>query len=284
MQPDQPSETAKLAAIMRAAHQILDDDPKILVDEIGVGLVEGTSEPDIRQQEESLREPTSLVLRSIFAYRSRFVEQRLEAAVAQGVPQYVILGAGLDTFAYRQPQWASNIRVIEVDHPTSQRLKQACLRRSSIEVPANTSWCAVDFEHTSLDEGLTGCPYDPQAPAFFSWLGVTQYLTRSALEKTLRFCAACPPGSRIAFTIELPLELLSGLGRQVSEYSERYCEDRGEPWLSRLAPDPMADWLRDLGFSKVECPTPEIVQDRYFRGREDGLAAPSMMRVLCAEV
>src|SRR5260370_40550562 len=121
-------------------------------------------------------------LRSAFVLRSGFVEDCLQSAVTGGIRQYVILGAGLDPFAYRQPGWARNLAIFEVDHPSSQEYKKERLAARGIQIPANLRFCPCDFEHQSLDEALAAISFERGTTTFFSWLGVTQYLTRDAIE------------------------------------------------------------------------------------------------------
>lgn len=189
----QASNTAIITAVLRAAHQILDAHPKILDDPVAIGLVEGSSTADIRTQESDLQQPLKRLARSLFVMRSRFAEDQLAEAVQAGVRQYVLLGAGLDTFAYRQPAWARPLQIIEVDQPASQAFKRERLGHAGVAIPDNVTFCPLDFERTSLQEGLGAVAFDPQVPTFFVWLGVTQYLTSEAIAATLQLCSPCRP-------------------------------------------------------------------------------------------
>jgi methyltransferase (TIGR00027 family) len=204
MRSDAGSETAIFTAIQRAAHQILDAPPRILDDPLAVGFAPGSSEPELQAAAPRLQQPTMKVLRSIFVFRSRFAEDALREAVDAGVRQLVVLGAGFDTFAFRQPPWARGLRIFEVDHPRSQEWKRRRLAERDIAVPANVRFCPVDFERVSLEAGLAAGGFERREPAFFSWLGVTQYLTRDAVLGTLRGVRALAPGTRIVFEIVLP--------------------------------------------------------------------------------
>ena len=176
-------------AIFRAAHQVLDASPKILDDPVAVDLVEGASVAAIRAAEADHQTPGRRLARALFVLRSRFAEDQLAEAIRPGigpgggpgggqrVGQYVVLGAGLDTFAYRQPRWARHLAIIEVDHPASQAFKRQQLRRHQIAVPDNLAFAPIDFERQDLASGLSGGPFAADRPTFLSWLGVSQYLT-----------------------------------------------------------------------------------------------------------
>jgi methyltransferase (TIGR00027 family) len=280
----QPGGTAILPAVLRAAHQLLDDHPKILDDPVAIGLVEGTSAAAIRTQEAELQHPLFRLVRAAFVLRSRFAEDQLASAVTAGVRQYVILGAGLDTFAYRQPAWARSLRIIEVDHPASQTLKREHLAHARISIPDNVAFCAIDFERTTLQEGLGGAAFDAQVPTFFSWLGVTQYLTSAAIAATLRWVLTLPAASGIAFTFVLPETVLAGEDLQASPVFAARAAARGGPWITRFEPEPLRQWLRVLGFTEVVHLTPAHAAERYFAGRTDGLRAPILEQLICATI
>jgi len=265
------SSTMILTAIARAAHQVLDHEPRILHDPIAIGLAEGCSREEILAAAPDHRTPIALLLRSAFVLRSRFAEDCLRSAVERGIRQYVILGAGLDTFAYRQPAWARELVIFEVDHPSSQEYKRERLTASRIEIPANLCFCPCDFEQQSLEEALAAISFDRRATTFFSWLGVTQYLTREAIETTLRFVASLPHGSEIVLQFVVPQDHLSGIDAEVSLFAASGAAMRGEPWITRIDPEDCETWLGKLGFSKVIRLTQEDAQRRYFHGRRDGL-------------
>jgi methyltransferase (TIGR00027 family) len=185
MHHDEASRTTQRPAVLRAAHQILDDDPKIHADPVAVGLTPESSAEAIRVNASLIRSRDYTLLRSAFVLRARYAEDCLAEAALGGVCQYVILGAGLDTFAYRQPEYARAMPIFEVDHPASQTWKQGCLARRGIVTPANLAFVAVDFERDRLAECLAAEGFDASKPAFFSWLGVVQYLTKPAIEDTL---------------------------------------------------------------------------------------------------
>jgi methyltransferase (TIGR00027 family) len=206
-------------------------------------------------------------LRASIAARSRFAEDSLEAAVARGVRQYVILGAGLDSFAYRNPFSAGGLRVFEVDHPATQAWKRDRLREAGVEVPGPLTFAPVDFEKETLADGLARAGFAADVPSFFSWLGVTVYLTRSAVMATLAYVASrTAPGSEIVFTF---LED-SDASERASSIRDR-ARAHGEEWLSFFEPADLALSLRRLGFTVVEHFDAAGVNRRYFGDRRDGL-------------
>jgi methyltransferase (TIGR00027 family) len=167
---------------MRVLHQMFDDEPKILEHPIAVRLVDKQSTFFKLNQEllEHLPVATRLRFKSAFVIRSRYAEDCLAESLSNGVRQYVVLGAGLDTFAYRQPSWADSLRIFEVDHPATQRWKRRRLAEAGISVPRNVTLVPVDFEKISLAAGLTQAGLDFATPTFFSLLGVSQYLGEEA--------------------------------------------------------------------------------------------------------
>ena len=279
------SGTAIYPAVLRAAHQIVDDNPKIFTDPVAVSLVDWTGGLELRARFFEFQQPFSRLIRSVCVLRNRFAEDELETAVSEGVQQYIILGAGLDTFAYRQPLWAANIRIIEVDHPASQQFKRTHLARVGITKPANVEYCPIDFERTTLTEGLASASlFDIHAPAFFSWLGVNQYLTHSAIEATSRFVLSLSVLSRIAFTFVLQDTCLDGEDLWIARMLASSTISSGEPWLSRFDPQALQQWLFELGFSNVFYLSPTRASGRYFGRRTDGLRAPIYEQLMCALV
>ncbi len=172
--------------------------------------------------------PVGRDFRGFMAARSRYTEDRLAEAVAGGVTQYVVLGAGLDTFAYRNP--FATLRVFEVDFPATQVWKRAMLNEAAIAVPANLVFVALDFEHQTLAEGLTGAGLDFQKPAFFGWLGVVPYLTLDAFRATLKVVAQMPAGSAVTFDYAVAPETLSPIGRIAFDRLSERVAAAGEPF------------------------------------------------------
>lgn len=278
----QASRTAEGAALLRAAHQVLDGAPKVLEDPVAVHLL-GASSAETLGAGDPLQQPLVRLARAATVLGGRFIEDELRSAVQRGVRQYVLLGAGFDTFAYRQPGWASDVRIIEVDHPASQERKQERLAAAGVGIPPNVAYVPIDFELTTLAGGMVSEHFDPTLPAFFAWRGVTQYLTRSGIEATLRFVLSLPRASGIGLTFCLP-DAAAAEDEAAARFFAEYGAGLGEPWISRFEPERMVDWLRELGFREVTHLTPETAHERYFRGRSDGLRVPIYEQVVSAIV
>ena len=270
MDENKRSRTSDIPAIMRAVHQSADDEPKILLDPVVPKLVDASA-IDADWLAPILGHPFARQWRAGFLVRSRYAEDCLAEAVARGLGQYLILGAGLDTFSWRQPPWAHAVRIFEIDYPATQSSKRKLLGRAHIASPPNVTFVPIDFEITSLEQALRPAGFLFDRPAFCSWLGVTQYLTDATIEATLAFILSLPRGSEVVLSFILPQKDLSGIeGDAVATAAARAAEV-GEPWLSRFDPADLASRLDGMGFSSVVHLTPEQVHERYLRGRHDGL-------------
>jgi methyltransferase (TIGR00027 family) len=214
-------------------------------------------------------------LRAHVVLRSRFAEDRLAAAVSRGVRQYVILGAGFDTFALRQPPWARELRILEVDHAGTQDVKRSRLAAAGLAMPGNARLGSIDFEHESLSDGLRRHGVALDEPAFFSWLGVTMYLEEDAIDAVLRTVAAFPAGSEIVLTFALPP------GDAPSPFDER-AANLGEPWVSYFTPETLAAKLLGVGFARVDFLSPAEAEARYFRPRPADLPVPQRTNIVAA--
>ena len=190
------SRTALSVALRRAAHQI-HDSPVVFNDPLAVGILGATYAEELRRTPLRPDKPFSIALRAFLVARSRYAEDNLKRAVDSGVYQYVLLGAGLDTFAYRNPY--SQLRVFEVDHPATQQWKRELLQRNNIAIPDSITYTPVDFERQSLSAQLSDAGFNCQAPAFFAWLGVVPYLTLEAFRATINFIVRPDPRKRPHF-------------------------------------------------------------------------------------
>jgi len=271
MEPTQRSRTLELPTIMRALHQILDEDPKILYDPIAPRLLD--DKDDLQWLAPLLEHPFAKQWRAGFALRTRYAEDCLAEAMQRGVRQYVVLGAGLDTFAYRQPAWSASLRIYEVDLPVSQQWKRGRLKTANIAVPPNLTFVPSDFEHTSLADALRMAGFGFDALTLCSWLGVTMYLTSDAIEATFRFVLSLPRSSELVFSFLLPQHEISGIEAEALAISAQRAAEVGEPWLTRLNAHELAAKLRAMGFSRVIHLLPEEADERYFSNRRDGLRA-----------
>jgi methyltransferase (TIGR00027 family) len=248
---EEPSFTALTAAAARAAHLIVDDEPRIFADVLASAML-GDQAGELLAYHRA--HGTHLVLRSARAQaacRSRYTEDRLAGSVRRGVTQYVILGAGLDSFAYR-PGLAGQVQTFEVDHPATQRWKRRLLSAARIAAPDGVTFVPVDFESDSLAGRLAEYGFDPSRPALFSWLGVTLYLTRAAIGQTLAVIGRFAPGTEIITDYMLPAGLRDEDGDSYVEQVAPVAGQRGEPWLTFLSPGDMSGLLAEHGFGSVE--------------------------------
>ena len=202
--------------------------------------------------------------------RIRYAEECLEDAFAAGVGQYVVLGAGLDTYALRQPGRARGVRVFELDHPATQKLKRERVRRIDGRLPSDLVLVPIDFETERLNEALAGTSFDPEAPAFFSWLGTTYYLSRDAIRETLACIAlAAAPGSRIVLDYKLPRHLVPTGSRPLNDKLERLVKRLGEPMRSEFTPGELNDEMARIGFVAMDRVPPDEQIRRYLKDRND---------------
>jgi methyltransferase (TIGR00027 family) len=264
MEIGRASKTALGVAIRRAAHQLVDR-PPVLVDPIAVRLVGSGYRGKMGRASHRVGRD----FRAFMAVRSRAVEDRLAKAVAQAVRQYVVLGAGLDTFAYRNPY--PELRVFEVDFPDTQTWKQALLDEASIALPAGLTFVPLDFERQTLAQELAKAGFDARQPAFFGWLGVVPYLTLAAFRATLDTIAQLPAGSAVSFDYQLAPETLSPQGRTAFDALAKRVAAAGEPFRLLFTPDTMAAELRRTGFRRFEQWNYEQLNELYFKNRADGL-------------
>jgi methyltransferase (TIGR00027 family) len=267
MQEDQFSWTARRVAIRRAAHQLLDD-PKVLDDPLALRIIGAEAAEALRS---SPRESHgfSRAFRAFMAARSRYAEDQLAQAVAHGVKQCVVLGAGLDTFACRNPH--SGLRVFEVDHPATQAWKRDQLQAGGITIPSTLTFVPLDFEQQTLADGLRQAGFRESEPVFFSWLGVTPYLTHAAFRATLSFIAKMPPGSGVVFDFTIDRKLLNPGQRIAAEALARRVAEAGEPFQLFFDPANLQEVLKGLGFRRTEFLEREQLNARYFNNRTDGL-------------
>ena len=278
MHDAKPSRTAQRVAMRRAAHQLLDQ-PRVFDDALAVAIAGPESE---RPSDAQL--PYARSLRAFLVVRSRYAEDQLARAVERGIRQYVVLGAGLDTFAYRNPYQSTGLHVFEVDHPATQEWKRAQLHAAGITIPQEMTFAAVDFERESLEEGLLAAGFSPQEPAFFSWLGVTPYLSRAAFDATMHFIASLPSGSGVVFDYALERSLLSPQQQLALDALSARVARAGEPFQLFFNPRELNGDLARWGFGWIEDLGCDQINARYFAGRADGLAVTGGGHLLGCEV
>ena len=197
--------------------------------------------------------------------------------------QYVILGAGLDTFAYRQPPLDRPLRIWEVDHPATQAWKRQRLEEAAIAIPGNLTFAPIDFEHESLADVLLAAGFEPEAGAVFSWLGVVPYLSRPAIMATLAYVAAATSaGGGIAFDFAIPPSQLTIMQRAAFEVLSARVRAAGEPWQTFFDPGELAGELRGLGYAVAEDVPPATINARYLAGRSDRLEVGGMGHLMWA--
>ena len=272
------SKTSLATAYLRAAHQILDS-PLVLDDPIALPLLGVGAETQIRSAKDKYMSPGAKALRAHVVLRSRYAEDQLRNSIRRGITQYVILGAGFDTFALRQPAWADSLTIIEIDHPNTQELKQAKIHEAGISVPGNLKFLPVDFERESIDEVLNRAEVDHKNPAFFSWLGVTMYLTRATIAATLRYMSASPTGSEVVLTFLQNAELESPYAQTLAARAAEI----GEPFVSYFTPDSIKNELLTCGFSEAYVLAPDKSAD-YFSDKMGTLTNPKRSSIASAIV
>jgi methyltransferase (TIGR00027 family) len=277
-----PKPSALKVAILRAAHQLLDT-PVVFEDALALKILGTAEEKSLRGNPSQYNTPRLKALRAALVVRSKLAEDRWTQSQAHGVRQYVILGAGLDTFAYRNPDH-DRIRIFEVDLPATQRWKRECLRVAGIEEPVSLIFVPVDFERSTLAEGLGQVAFRNSEPAFFSWLGVTMYIDEEAVMSTLRFIASLAPGSGVVFDYGVLPRLLSPRERSGMELLAAKAAEQGELWKTYFDPSALASTLRSLGFNEVEDFGPEELNELYFPRRLDGFRKSGVSRLICARI
>jgi methyltransferase (TIGR00027 family) len=261
------SKTALRVALRRAAHQ-LHDSPLVFDDPLAVAILGESYASELERTPLRADRPFSVALRAFLVARSRYAEDTLRRAVDSGIAQYVLLGAGLDTFAYRNPY--PHLRVFEVDHPATQLWKRQLLQSSRIAVPESLTYTPVDFERQSISEQLRETGFDDQTPAFFSWLGVVPYLTYDAFRAVIGFVSAQAHGSGIVLDYGQPPSVLSPLERLAHQSLASRVEQAGEPFQLFFTPGEIATEL--AAFRDIEDVGSAEINERYFGGRSDQLA------------
>lgn len=293
MRPGSWSRTAEATAAMRAAHLLLDDDPKVFTDPYAarlLGIDPGLARLFLPRLGPLLRRrlrrsdppwlrsrwPTGTRrMRAQILVRSRYAEDRLADATRRGVDQVVILAAGLDSFAFRHPDGAAGVRVFEVDHPASQALKRNRLDAVGLDTPAHLVFAPCDFERQSLDEALAATSYAADRPAFFSWLGVTYYLSREAVVSTLAFVSRQAAGSEMVFDYWCSQRLDQPADEALLAAVRLGVATQGEPMHTFFQPEEVARKVEEHGLALLDNLSPAAAQRRYLQGRRDGLRLPT---------
>lgn len=268
-----PDSTAVRVALWRALHVQVDPPPHVLDDEIGLRLA--APDDDWRRRPDMDPQFTRPFRASILA-RARFIEDLVLEQVCRGVGQYVILGAGLDTFAQRRPDAASRLRIFEVDRPGPQAWKQRRLMEIGLGLPEHLRFVPVDFEAGGAwGPGLAAAGFDVGRPAVVALTGVSMYLTKDAIAAMLRQVAGLAAGSTLAMTFLLPLELADPEARPGLQMAEKGARASGTPFISFFTPPEMLALARSSGFKEARHVSAAALAQRYFAGRTDGLRPPN---------
>jgi methyltransferase (TIGR00027 family) len=276
-----PSRTAERVALRRAAHQLLDD-PRVHDDPLALAILGGAEAAALRADPRRFEDgPVARPLRAFLAVRSRLAEDTLAHAVAAGVRQYVVLGAGLDTFAYRNPY--PNLRVFEVDHPATQAWKRQRLADAHITVPEAATFVPVDFATEPLAQALHAAGLRSEEPSFFSWLGVTPYLEPANVLATLEAIAPfAANGGGVVFDYNTSPAALPPTRRAAFEALAARVAAAGEPFRGFFEPETLVTALRAMGFHGVRDLSPDELNATFLSNREDGLQVGSVGHILTA--
>lgn len=268
-----PESSAVRVALWRALHVEIDSPPPVFDDRIGLRLA--APDEDWRRRPDMDPDFTRPFRASIVA-RARFIEALVAEQATRGIGQYVILGAGLDTFAQRRPEIASRLTVYEVDQPGPQAWKRERLIKLGYGIPEGLRLVPVDFEAGgSWWKALATAGFDSGKPAVVTSTGVSMYLTREAIAATLRQVAGLAPGSTLVMTFLMPLELADPESRAGLELAAKGARASGTPFISFFTPAEMLALARECGFRGVEHVSAATLGERYFAGRADGLRPPN---------
>jgi methyltransferase (TIGR00027 family) len=262
-----PSFTAQRVAMHRAAHQLLDN-PRVFEDPIAIAIL-GEEVARLKSQLDRFDTAGARHIRAFVTARSRYAEDELTVAIARGATQYVSLGAGLDTYAYRSTH--SQLRVFEVDHPATQAWKRMRLEASGIEIPSSLTFVPTNFEEQTLCSALQSSGFQRDKVSFFSWLGVTPYLTATSAIATLAFIGSLPAGSGVVFDYAIERSSLNSEEQMAMDALASRVARAGEPFRLFLDSRALERMLRVAGFSEVEDLGPTEIDARYFADRTDGL-------------
>jgi methyltransferase (TIGR00027 family) len=263
-----PDQSAVGVALWRAGHLFLDDSPHVLEDDIGLRLIE----PSEGWLDSPAMSPMFRPWRASVLARARFVEDTVSEALSEGVTQFVLLGAGLDSMAIRRPDLMAHVHVFEVDSPATQLWKRRRFSEIGIDNPASLHFVPVDFEAgISWIDAIVEAGFDFRLPAVVASTGVTQYLTVQATSENMRLAARLPTGSLYVCTFILSVSELDEDDRKLVEFTASAGTEHGTPWLSFFAPDEFIALAVEAGFDQVELVSSTKLAERYFAGRSDGL-------------
>ena len=276
---------SRSAALTAAARAVCREDPEgaVLDDSLAADLAGTVGAEMIERARATMTADEVLGFCRWVCVRARFAEDMVEEALDHHVEQYVILGAGLDSYAYTRGARHKTLRVFEVDHPASQAWKRGRLRDIGVPEPLNLAFAPVDFERETLEDGLRGAGFDFDAPAAFAWIGVTMYLTSAAITSTLRDVASSAPGSRLVMTYNLPDDAVDEFSRRVTGSMRALVTNAGEPFISLFTPAEIERLVAEHGFTRMRHFGADDARQIYFNGRAD-VAIGAAQRVLVADL
>jgi len=276
----QPSKTALRVALRRAAHQLYDKKPLVFDDPLAVPILGPEFREELNRTPDADRRPFSAALRAFMVVRARLAEDTLAQGVSElGVRQYLVLGAGLDTFAYRNPH--AQVRVFEVDHPATQAWKRERLEAAGIAIPENVTLVPVNFERQRLAEELLAAGFDATVPTVTAWLGVTPYLTLEAFRDTTELLGSFAPGSAVVFDYSQPREALPPVEKLMLDSLSSRVALAGEPFRLFFTPDALERELKLAGLAVVEDLDGPALTKKLLDGRKDGLQLRGQAGRIC---
>ena len=275
-----PSKTALRVALRRAAHQLYDKKPLVFDDPLAVPILGPEFREELNRTPDADRRPFSAALRAFMVVRARLAEDTLAQGVTElGVRQYLVLGAGLDTFAYRNPH--PQVRVFEVDHPATQAWKRERLQAACIAIPDNVTLVAVDFERQALAEELLAARFDTKIPTVTAWLGVAPYLTLEAFRDTTGLLGSFAPGSAVVFDYSQPREVLPPVEKLMLDSLSSRVAQAGEPFRLFFTPDALEQELKLAGLEVIEDLDGPALTKKLLEGRKDGLQLRGQAGRIC---
>ncbi|GAA3652672.1 SAM-dependent methyltransferase [Streptomyces chitinivorans] len=276
--PQSPSSTALTAAAARAAHLVVDSPPSIFADTLAEALLGAQAEELLGYHRTYGDHLVLSAARAQTVCRSRYTEECVSRAIHSGTRQYVILGAGLDTFAHRS-ELAGQVRVFEVDHPATQQDKRERLAAAGVPVPGNVTYVPLDFERETLVGGLGAHGFDPSRPSVVAWLGVSMYLTADSVAETLGAIGGFAPGTQLVMDYMLPGELRDATARQYADAVASFAAEHGEPWRTFFTPEDLTALLSGCGFESVGHVRQREMLDPALWDRQDALVPLDLSRI-----
>jgi len=281
--PARGSRTAMMAGATRAAHLLFDEPPHVLVDPYTYLFLPKECRTAIVKARRNTGDDAMMAMaRASLVWRTRTAEDALDRAIAAGVRQYAIVGAGFDSFAWRRANLLPDLQVFEIDHPATQTWKREVIAETEVTEPDGLHFVPADLATTSVGDALVDSGWNLGRPGFFSWIAVTMYLTPVAVAATLGDLASLGPGTTVAFSYMQPPELLDEREQELFELTRWASERVEEPHHSNYPPDEIEQVARDVGFDTIEHHAPAT--SPHFRDRRDDLRPHNLELIVVASV